>query len=177
MNLFEKIKNNRKIEQRQQNQLVFGASITDYNITKNFKYSEMIYSNTAVSHKISNVPNKDELLNIENLCKQILQPIRDKYGKPIKVNSCFRCPKVNQLVGGAKTSDHMVGAAADIKATDGNNKKLFDLILKMIKSGEIKCRQLIWEYGTKKSPQWIHISINNKQHQVKNNQILYLYSK
>jgi len=174
MNLFEKIRQNRQLDKK--DTLVFGAS-NDYNITKNFKFSELIYSNTAIKNKIQNNPTKDDLINMENLCKKILQPIRDKYNKPIKVNSCYRCPKLNKLVGGSATSDHMVGAAADIKAVDGNNKKLFDLILKMIKSKEIECRQLIWEYGTKKMPQWIHISINNKQHQIKKNQILYLYSK
>ena len=150
---------------------------TNFEITPNFKYFEFIQSPTATKYKINNIPDEDSFNNIIKLCKTVLQPIRNKYGKSIKVNSGYRCPILNTKIGGAKNSDHKFGAAADIKAGDGNNRKLFDLILKMIQSGEIQCRQLIWEYGTKTSPQWIHIAINHKNNIEKKNQVVYLYNK
>lgn len=158
--------------------IVFGSGFDVHsNLSKNFSYIEMIQSPTANKYKIVNTPNNEQLSNLYKLCNDVLQPIRDKYGKAIKVNSAFRCQLLNQKVGGAKNSDHLYGAAADIKASDGNNRKLFDLILNMIKNGEINCRQLIWEYGTKNAPQWVHISINHKYNIKKNNQIIYLYNK
>lgn len=147
------------------------------NLSKNFTLDEMLFSITATNLKIDNTPGKAELENLKKLCTEVLQPIRDKWGKPIKVTSGYRCLKLNTKVGGSKTSDHLVGAAADIKVKSGTNKKLWDLIMKMINSGEITCRQLIWEYGTKQNPNWIHISVNNPQHGYKKNQIIYLYNK
>ena len=52
--------------------------------------------------------------NIEALVAEVLDPVRDEYGKPIYVNSGYRCPKHNEAVGGVPKSQHMVGEAADI---------------------------------------------------------------
>lgn len=141
------------------------------NITKNFTYEELVRSSTAQAHKIDNVPPTVELGKLQRLCKEVLQPIRDKYGKPIWVSSGYRCPKVNTLVGGSKTSQHMKGEAADIKATKTSNADLFNLIKSMIEKKEIIVGQLIWEYGTKKEPQWVHVSLPREKN---NNQILYI---
>ena len=75
---------------------------------------------------------------------------------------------LNKAVGGSKTSQHLLGQAADIKASQNENKALFQLIEKMVKDGEIQVGQLIDEYGYK----WIHVSLprTNKP----NNQILHL---
>lgn len=172
MGIFTKLFKNKKEE------VVYGAARnSDFNITPNFKYSEFVSSPTATKYGIQNIPNDEELNNIVKLCKTVLQPIRDKYGKSIKVNSGFRGRQLNAKVGGAANSDHLFGAAADIKAGDGNNRRLFDLILKMIQNKEIQCRQLIWEYGTKVQPQWIHIAVNHNKNKTKNNQVVYLYNK
>lgn len=52
--------------------------------------------------------------NVKALVENVLDPLREKYGKPIKVNSGYRCPKHNLAVGGATQSQHMKGEAADI---------------------------------------------------------------
>ena len=65
--------------------------------------------------------------NLEKLCKEVLQPIRDKYGKAITVTSGYRSPKLNAAVGGVKTSQHVLGQAVDIKCTSTSIKLLFDL--------------------------------------------------
>lgn len=144
---------------------------SDY-LTPNFTLTEMLRSATASKYGISNQPNSVELSNIKKTAK-LLQQIRDKYGKPIYVSSGFRCKRVNSLVGGSSTSQHMLGEAADIKATKTSNKELFDCIKKMIEKGELKVGQLIWEYGTKSEPNWVHVSVPYR----KVNNILYLYSK
>ena len=143
-------------------------------LSKNFTLEELIYSGTAKARGLSNIPGEREIENLSHLAVNILQKIRDKYGKPIKINSGYRSPKVNAAVGGAKTSQHLDGAAADIKSMDGDNAKLFRLIQDMIKKGELTCGQLIWELGNKKQPKWIHISLPDTKHK---NQVLYLYGK
>jgi hypothetical protein len=55
--------------------------------------------------------------NIEALVENVLDPLRERYGKPIVVNSGYRCPKHNKEVGGATNSQHMKGEAADIRPT------------------------------------------------------------
>lgn len=139
------------------------------NITKNFTLEELTKSATANLLKIDNVPNEQIKAELTKLCTELLQPIRDKYGKPIIVSSGYRSEALNKAVGGSKTSQHRFGQAADIKASDGNQRALWDVIKSMIDNGEIKqFGQLIWEKGNLASPQWIHISTGTK------NQILYL---
>ena len=105
---------------------------------------------------------------------ELLQKIRDKYGYPINVNSGYRCLALNNAVGGSKTSQHVIGQAADIVATGGRtNAHLFNVIKEMIDSGEIQVGQLIWEYGTKQEPNWVHVSLPYS----KVNNILYFYNK
>lgn len=124
-------------------------------LSKNFTYDEMIHSATAKRLNIDNTPNARELENLKVLCQTVLQPIRDKRGSAITVTSGYRCPKLNALVGGSKTSQHVFGQAADI--TLGNptlNKKLFNMIVDMINKREIRVGQLIDEYNYR----WLHIS-------------------
>lgn len=142
-------------------------------LSKNFTYEELIASTTASNKGIDNTPNEDQVAQLKLLCEKVLQPIRDKYNHPIIITSGFRCKALNKAVGGSNTSQHMMGQAADIKCTATTKAYLFNLILSMIKSGEIKVGQLIWEYGTKKEPNWIHISLPYS----KVNNILYLYNK
>lgn len=142
-------------------------------LSKNFSLEELIASNTAKIKKIDNTPSVKIIKNLEKLCKQVLQPIRDKYDHAITITSGYRSPKLNAAVGGAKNSQHLKGEAADIKCSATSKAELFNLIKDMISKGEIKVGQLIWEYGTKKEPNWIHVSLPYK----KTNQVLYLYSK
>lgn len=125
-------------------------------LTKNFTYEEMIASSTAKRLKIDNTPSVKELANLRKLCQEVLQPIRDKYGKTITVTSGYRCPKLNRAVGGSTTSQHVFGQAADITlGTPALNKMLFNLILDMMNKKQIRVGQLIDEYGYR----WIHVSL------------------
>lgn len=125
-------------------------------LSENFSLEEMVASNTAKAKKIDNTPNETVIKNLKHLCETVLQPIRNKYGETIKISSGYRCPKLNTAVGGAKTSKHQTGEAVDIQCSD--NKKLWDLIVNMIKDGEITVGQLIDE----KKLHWIHLSSGNK---------------
>ena len=126
------------------------------NLSKNFTLSELTYSSTARAHKMDNNPGRLELENLKKLCNNILQPIRDKYGKSIFINSGYRNPFVNRVVGGSTSSQHLKGEAADITVgSKEGNRRLFDLIVQMIENKEITVGQLIDE----KDYKWIHISL------------------
>lgn len=147
------------------------------NLSKNFTLYEMTASSTANKHGISNVPSAKETQNLYKLCNEVLQPIRDKYGKPIIVSSGFRNKQVNKLVGGAANSQHMKGEAADIHSksdSEKDNMVLWNLICDMVKKGEIKTGQYIFEYGHKDiGPSWVHVSLPY----TKVNQKLYIGAK
>ena len=137
------------------------------NLSKNFTLSELTYSSTAIANKMYNNPGRLELENLKKLCNNILQPIRDKYGKSIYVNSGYRNPFVNRVVGGSTSSQHTKGEAADITVgSKEGNRRLFDLIVQMIENKEITVGQLIDE----KDYKWLHISLPYR----KVNQILHL---
>ena len=122
---------------------------------KYFTIKELCESSTAKEHKINNSPNSVIKRHLTLLVKFILDPLREKYGKPITVSSGYRCEELNELVGGAKTSQHKKGLAADITAGSvSENKKLFNLIIEL----NLPFDQLIDENNYK----WIHVSYSAK---------------
>lgn len=129
-------------------------------ITKNFTLTELATTNT----RITNNPNRQEVTALIRLTGKVLQPARDLYGGAIRVNSGFRSYAVNKAVGGARSSQHMLGEAADITVhTKKGNKKLFELI-----RDNLSFDQLINE----RDYSWIHVSY--KSEEMNRNQILHL---
>jgi zinc D-Ala-D-Ala carboxypeptidase len=84
-------------------------------ITKNFSLEELIKSMTAIRKGIDNSPSSEHLVNLTNVSRMILQPVRDHYGKVVRVNSGYRSPTLNTAVGGSKTSQHCNGEAVDFE--------------------------------------------------------------
>lgn len=116
-----------------------------------FTKSELTRSDTARIRGIDNTPTPEASAALDALMRNVLDPIRRMWGKPIIVNSGYRCPKLNAAIGGSATSQHMKGEAADITAGDPTkNKELFD----MIAQSAIPFDQLIDE----KNYRWIHVS-------------------
>ena len=81
------------------------------------------------------------------------------------ISSGYRSEKINTLVGGSKTSQHLLGSATDIQIFDKklNNKDLFDIIVSMVKNNEIQVGQVIWEFG-ETEPNWVHVSLPTSRH-------------
>lgn len=139
-------------------------------LTEHFTLEELTNSPTANRLHIDNFPSDTIISSLMEL-SQLLEKIRNIYNKPIVVTSGYRCEKLNKAVGGVKTSQHMKGEAADIRSlsnTRKDNKELFDLIVKMVKSNDIYVGQVIDEYNYN----WIHIST---PHLTNNNQILHIH--
>ena len=122
---------------------------------KYFTLNELTASSTAKRKGIDNTPDATVRANLTALVANILDPLREAYGKPIVVSSGYRSPKLNRAVGGAAKSQHVTGQAADIHTlsdTPADNKKLYDLILKL----KLPFDQLINEYDFN----WVHVSFS-----------------
>lgn len=109
----------------------------------------------------------DAWMYVEHLVENVLDPVREKFGKPIKVNSGYRCLKHNAKVGGAKHSQHLCGQAADIAAEQSGYANMtawkeanLEIARLIIKNGRFD--QLILENVGKNDllPTWIHVSYN-----------------
>lgn len=124
-------------------------------LSANFTLSELTKSETALRHNLPNDPTPDIVENLRVLCEKVLQPVREHYGKGVKVNSGFRHPDVNAAVGGSKTSDHCKGQAADIEIPGVPNHELAEWIEK-----NLPYTQLILEFYTRGVPDsgWVHVS-------------------
>jgi uncharacterized protein YcbK (DUF882 family) len=129
------------------------------NLTNNFSLSELTHSDTAVKKGLDNTPTQEIIDNLKVLCEKVLQPVREHYGKSVKVNSGYRAPEVNASVGGSKTSDHCKGQAADIEIVGVTNGDL----AKYIKDS-LQFTQVILEFYTPGIPDsgWVHVSYDPK---------------
>lgn len=129
---------------------------------KYFTIQELTKSATAQRKGIDNTPSVQVRANLTALVEKVLDPLREAYGKPIIVTSGYRCEKLNKAVGGAASSQHVKGEAADIRSvedTPEENKKLFDLIVKL----GLPFDQLINEYGY----DWVHVSFSSRHRRQK----------
>lgn len=122
---------------------------------KYFTLKELTKSSVATSNRIDNTPNDQQKSNLIALVDNVLDPLREKYGKPIIVTSGFRSKELNTKINGAKNSQHLDGCAVDIRSVSDSkqeNKKLFELAL------DLPFDQLINEYDY----DWVHISYSPK---------------
>lgn len=136
-------------------------------LSENFTLNEFLRSSTATARGIKNEPTQKVIDNLTALCKYVLQPLRNHYGKALTISSGYRCKALNTAVGGSKTSQHMTGEAADIHLPNmEDGRKLFEFIRLCLPFD-----QLIWEHD-KRGVYWIHVSfkanMKNNRHQVIN---------
>ena len=129
------------------------------NLSANFTLEEMIYSDTAKKKGIDNTPSLAVIHNLEELCRDLLQPIRDAYGKPIKVTSGYRSARLNYAVGGSPTSVHRLGWGVDIQPVGAKYDDFEKKILEIIADLGLKYDQVIREKSGKS--RWLHLGLKN----------------
>ena len=126
-------------------------------LSKNLSLSECLVSQTAKRLGISNEPKKEHLENLQLIATNIFQPLREGLNNPIYVSSGYRSEELNEAIkGSSKTSQHMRGEALDLDADvygGVTNADIFYFI-----KDNLEFDQLIWEYGTKDNPNWVHVS-------------------
>ena len=135
-------------------------------ISQNFSLQELVYSPTAIHAGIDQEDHLDNnaVSRITALVLKILQPVRDQFG-PTKVNSCFRSPQLNILIGGSQKSQHCcsgTSAAADIEII---SEKISNLELAQWISKNLEFDQLILEFYTSgdQNSGWIHCSYSREK--------------
>lgn len=118
-------------------------------LSDNFTLEELTHSDIAIRHGINNSPNGDVVVNLTRLAN-FLEKVRLLFNKPIHINSAYRSPEVNNVLGSKPNSQHCIGCAADItiKGLTPND------IVKSIINSTIQYDQVIREYNS-----WVHISI------------------
>lgn len=123
------------------------------NLSEHFTLEELTVSETASRKNLDNTPDNIALFNLRRLAL-FLEDVRALLGKPIKINSAYRAPKVNASVGGSKTSQHCMGCAADIRVTGMTPDEVVRAIIK----SDLPYDQVIREFDS-----WTHISIPNRK--------------
>ncbi len=124
------------------------------NLSRNFTLSELTKSDTAIRKGIDNNPNADQIDKLKQLCENILQPVRDRFGR-VKVTSGFRSVELCVAIGSSANSQHARAEAADFECPGVDNAELADWI-----NNNLEPDQLILEYYTPGEPNsgWIHCS-------------------
>lgn len=134
-----------------------GGSLPAGMLSKHFSLRELTASGTAIRHNIDNSAPDDVVERLRLLCENVLEPLRRRFGV-LRVTSGYRCARLNALVGGATTSQHLSGEAADIHVASAAEA------VKMVAwaRANIVFDQLISEYRRKSGTRWLHLSYSAK---------------
>jgi len=124
-------------------------------LSKHLSLAEVMRSETAKRKGISNMPTPEHLENFKLLAEKVFEPIREHFGVPIHISSGYRSKALNTAIGGSLTSQHCSGEAIDIDmdGTSITNAQVFNYIKE-----NLVFDQMIWEFGTDKNPDWVHVS-------------------
>jgi hypothetical protein len=138
----------------------------DRQVSLNFSLREFIYSDTAIRLQIDNTPTDEVLVNLQNVCQFILEPVRNHFDKPITITSGYRSPELCKAIGSSERSQHCLGMAVDCEVLGVPNKELADWVVNHLEFDQ--CILEFWKPEETNSG-WVHISYNKG-----NNRKMYL---
>ena len=133
-----------------------GKVTPDMQLSEHFNLKEFTKSETAIRKRIDNTPSSQHASNLKLVCEKILEPVRNHFGKPIRINSGYRGPALNSAVGGSSKSQHCNGEAVDFEIDGLPNPELAKWV-----SENCEFDQIILEfYDPKEGPNsgWVHAS-------------------
>ena len=126
-------------------------------LSDNLSLAEATKSVTALRNGIANTPTATHLIALKEVAKNIFQPCRNHFGKPLAVTSGYRSEALNDLIGGSKNSQHSKGEALDLDAQvygGFTNRELFLFI-----KDHLTFDQLIGEFPDDMGEfAWVHCS-------------------
>lgn len=125
---------------------------------KYFSIKEMYASAKANENGIDNTPPLEVKANLVELVDDLLDPLREAWGSGINVTSGYRCKILNTLVGGAPTSAHLSGYAADLFPANKKIREFKQFVVKWLKNNNIQFDQCICETNSRGS-QWVHLGL------------------
>lgn len=129
-------------------------------ISNHLSLAEVTRSETAKRRGISNTPTAEHLENFKILAENVFEKIRAHFGVPIHISSGYRSKELNDAIGGSQTSQHSKGQAIDIDM-DGSSSGVTNADVYNFIKDNLDFDQLIWEFGTDKNPDWVHVSYVN----------------
>lgn len=130
--------------------------ICSMQITRHFSLKELTESPTAKKLGIENVPTPEHLANMKHVCETILEKVRSHFGKPVQVNSSYRCPELNKAIGGSTTSQHVNGEAVDFEVPGISNKVVADYVSEHLDFDQVILEFFKPEEGVNSG--WVHAS-------------------
>lgn len=126
---------------------------TQTRLSEHFTLEEMCRSGAALKHHIDNTPDREQTERLRQLCLNVLEPLRRRFGV-IRITSGFRSERLNAIVGGANTSQHMRGEAADIHISGmETGRKMYAYI-----TANLDFDQLLFEHSMSNGACWLHVS-------------------
>ena len=96
-------------------------------LSEHFKLGE--FTKSSSHPEVYNIPSHEAIANLKRVCGW-LEVLRERYGKPIIINSGYRSPQLNRKIGGVKNSNHLTGCAVDIRVTGMEQAKQYAEILR-----------------------------------------------
>ena len=125
-------------------------------LSKNFSLEELTRSATATKLGIDNKPDEEHLKNLQVVVDEIAQPLRDHFGKPVRINSGYRSPALNDAIGGSKKSQHSKGEAIDLEIDGVSNMEVADWITENCDYDQV----ILEFYNPAEGPNsgWVHAS-------------------
>ena len=125
-------------------------------LSKFVSLAEVIRSDTAKRKGIDNSPTAEHLENLKVISGEVFDKVREYFGVPLFISSGYRSAALNKAIGGSATSDHNLGRALDLDQDGHGNGVTNADVFNYIKSN-LDFDQLIWEFGTDKNPDWVHV--------------------
>ena len=125
-------------------------------LTRNFTLEELTKSDTAIRKGINNNPSEDHMNNLKLLCENVLQPVRDHFGKVVTVSSGYRSPELCEAIGSSKNPQHAKGQAADFEIFDVSNQELVIWIDKNLDYDQMILE--FWKGPDEPNSGWVHCS-------------------
>ena len=137
-----------------------GKVSADMQLSEHFNLKEFTKSETAIRKRIDNTPNSVHASNLQKVCEKILEPVRNHFQKPVRINSGYRGPALNSAVGGSSKSQHCNGEAVDFEIDGLANPELAKWVAENCEFDQI----ILEFYDPKEGPNsgWVHASYTSK---------------